>query len=342
MKAVVIREHGGREKLLLEEVPEPEVGPGQIRLRVRACALNHLDIWVRKGLPHLRLSYPHILGADIAGEVESVGPGVKGVEVGQRALLSPGVSCGTCRECLAGRDNLCRSYGILGESRAGGYAELISVPAANLLPFPEGMDFARAAAIPLAFQTAWQMLAEKAVVRPGEVVMILAAGSGVGSAGIQIAKLLGATVIATASTEEKLARARELGADHVINHAEADIVAEVKRLTRRRGVDVVFEHVGAATWQKSILSCASGGRIVTCGATSGWEAPTDLRHVFFRQISILGSTMGSKSVLFDVIKHVEAGRLRPVVDSVLPLEEAAEAHRLLEERAQFGKVVLTP
>lgn len=342
MKAVTVREHGGRDKLIVEHLPEPEVGPGNIRLRVRACALNHLDIWVRKGLPNLRLTYPHILGADIAGEVEAVGPGVDEALVGQRALLSPGVSCGVCRECLGGRDNLCRAYGILGESRDGGYAELISVPAANLLPYPDPLDFTEAAAVPLTFQTAWQMLVEKARVRPGETVLVLAAGSGVGSAGLQIAKLHGATVIATASSAAKLELAKELGADHVINHAEEDLVASVRRLTGRRGVDVVMEHVGAATWESSIKVCATGGRVVTCGASSGWDARTDLRHVFFRQIAILGSTMGSKSVLFDVVEHVRAGRLRPVVHSVLPLEQAAEGHRILEEREVFGKVVLVP
>jgi NADPH:quinone reductase-like Zn-dependent oxidoreductase len=342
MRAVAIHEHGGRDKLRFGELPDPEVGPGQIRLRVRACALNHLDIWVREGWPGLRLDYPHILGADIAGEVDAVGAGVTGVELGQRALLAPGESCGTCEQCLGGRDNLCRRYRILGEQRAGGYAELVTVPAANLLPFPEGLDFPEAAAIPLSFQTAWQMLVQKAQVRPGETVLVLAAGSGVGSAGVQIAKLFGAEVIATASTQAKLDKAAELGADHLINHAEEEIVKRVKAITRKRGVDVVLEHVGQATWEQSILSCSRGGRIVTCGATTGHEALTDLRHVFFRQISILGSTMGSKAVLFDVIRHVQAGRLRPVVDRVLPLDQCSEAHRLLEERQQFGKVVLVP
>jgi NADPH:quinone reductase-like Zn-dependent oxidoreductase len=342
MRAVALREHGGPEVLRLEELPEPTVGPGQVRVRVRACALNHLDLWVRRGLPNLRLTYPHVLGSDIAGEVEALGPGVEGIALGQRTVLAPGVSCGVCRDCLAGRDNLCRGYGILGETRSGGYAELVTVPAANVLPFPDGLDFAQASALPLTFQTAWQMLVERARVRPGETVLILAAGSGVGSAGVQIAKLFGATVIATASTAAKLEQARSLGADHVINHAEQGVVAEVRRITARRGVDVVFEHVGASTWKDSLLACARGGRIVTCGATSGFEAVTDLRHVFFRQLSILGSTMGSKSVLYDVLDHVRAGRLHPVVDRVLPLAEAAEAHRLLEERACFGKVVLLP
>jgi len=342
MKAVTIREHGERDRLVFEDVADPAVGPGQIRLRVRACALNHLDIFVRRGLPNLRLSYPHILGADIAGEVESVGPGVAGVQAGQKALLSPGVSCGVCRDCLAGHDNLCRSYGILGETRDGGYAELVSVPAANLLPYPEGLEFHQAAAIPLTFQTAWQMLVDKARIVPGQTVLVLAAGSGVGSAGVQIARLFGATVIATASSEAKLERARELGAEHLVNHTEEDWPSRVRQLTGKRGVDVVFEHVGAATWQGSIRACAKGGCIVTCGATTGWDACTDLRHVYYRQISILGSIMGSKSVLFEVVDHVRAGRLRPVVDRVLPLDQAAEAHRILEEREAFGKVVLTP
>jgi len=342
MRAVAIHEHGGPEQLRLGELPDPAVGPGQIRLRVRASALNHLDIWVRKGWPGLRLSYPHILGADIAGEVESVGPGVVGVQAGDRALLAPGESCGTCEQCLAGRDNLCGRYKILGEQRAGGYAELVTVPAANLLPYPEGLDFPQAAALPLTFQTAWQMLVEKARVRPGETVLVLAAGSGVGVAAVQIAKLFGAEVIATASTRAKLDKAAELGADYLINHADESIVKRVRELTGKRGVDVVLEHVGQATWEQSILACARGGRIVTCGATTGHEALTDLRHVFFRQISIFGSTMGSKAVLHEVIRHVRAGRLRPVVDRVLPLSEAAAAHRLLEQRAQFGKIVLVP
>lgn len=341
MKAVTIREHGGPEVLRLEEIPDPAVGPGQVRVRVRACALNHLDLWMRRGLPGLKLRFPHVLGADIAGEVESVGPGVSGVEVGARTLVAPGVSCGVCRDCLAGRDNLCRSYKILGEGPHGGYAELVTIPAANLLPYPEALDFSRAAALPLTFQTAWQMLVDRARVQPGETVLVLAAGSGVGAAGVQIAKLMGATVIATASTVAKLEAATALGADHVVNHAEQDLLAEVRRITARRGVDVVFEHVGQATWETSILACAKGGRIVTCGATTGFEARTDLRHVFFRQLSILGSTMGSKAVLHTVLDHVRAGKLRPVVDRVLPLAEAADAHRGLEAREQFGKLVLS-
>ncbi|MFH1131130.1 MAG: zinc-binding dehydrogenase [Pseudomonadota bacterium] len=342
MKAVTIREHGGRDKLLFEEIPDPEVEPGQVRVRVRACGINHLDIWVRKGLPHLKLKYPHLLGADIAGEVETVGPGVHGVTEKERVLIAPGVSCERCQMCLSGRDNLCSEYGILGESRDGGYAEFLTISATNLLPYPGDMPFEQAAAIPLTFQTAWQMLVDKARIQPGEVVLVLAAGSGVGSAAVQIAKLFGATVIATASTSAKLEKAGELGADYLVNHSTENWAKEVRLITGRKGVDVVFEHVGAATWANSIRLCASGGRIVTCGSTSGWDAQTDLRQVFFRQISVLGSTMGSKAVLFDVIKHVAAGRLKPVLDRAIPLSEAAEGHRLLEKREVFGKVVLVP
>jgi NADPH:quinone reductase-like Zn-dependent oxidoreductase len=340
MRAVALREHGDREQLQLEQLPEPVVGPGEVRVRVRACALNHLDIFVRRGLPNLRLTYPHILGADVAGEVESVGPGVRGVEPGQKTILAPVVSCGTCRECLAGRDNFCRRYVILGEGRDGGYAELVVVPAANVLPYPHALEHTEAAAIPLVFQTAWQMVVDKARVRPGETVLVLAAGSGVGSAALQIAKLHGARVIATASTREKLDQATALGADEVINYTAENLFKRVRELTGKRGADVIIEHVGAATWETSIKACARGGRIVTCGATSGWKANTDLRHVFFRQLSIIGSTMGSKAVLYDVIEHVNAGRLRPIVGQVLPLADAPEAHRILEEREQFGKVVL--
>jgi len=341
MKAMVIHEHGERDKLeLMLDCPEPAVGPGQVRVRVKACALNHLDLWVRRGLPHLRLTYPHILGADIAGEVEAVGAGVTGPRPGEKVVLVPGVSCGVCPRCLAGQDNLCRSYGILGETRDGGYAELVTVPAANLLPCPESLGFAEAASLPLTFQTAWQMVVAKGQVRPGDLVLVLAAGSGVGSAAVQIAKLHGAEVIATASSGEKLARARDLGADHLVNHGDPDWDRQVRAISKP-GPALIIEHVGTATWERSIKLCQSGGRIVTCGATTGWDAHTDLRHVFFRQISILGSTMGTKAMLHDVMRHVASGKLRPVVDRVLPLEQAAEAHRLLEQREVFGKVVLT-
>ncbi len=339
MKAITLRQHGGPEVLRLEELPDPVPGPGEVRVRVAACALNRLDVWVRNGLPHLKLAYPFILGSDVAGTVDGVGPGVRNAKDGDEVVLSPGTSCGTCRECLSGRDNLCRGYGILGETRDGGYADFVVVPAQNLLPAPKGLSPALRAAVPLTFLTAWQMLVEKARVQPGEVVLIHAAGSGVGSAAIQIARLHGAEVIATASGDHKLEKARALGAQHTVRSGDG-VLDEVKRVTGKRGVDVVFEHTGAATWTQSILACARGGRIVTCGATSGFDARTDLRHVFFRQIQILGSTMGSKGSLFTILDHVAAGRLQPVLDRTFPLAEAAAAHRRLEDRAQFGKLVL--
>jgi len=342
MHAVVLREHGGRDVLSYEEIEAPEPGPGQVRVAVKACAVNHLDIWVRKGGPAFKLEYPHRLGCDIAGVVESVGAGVSGVELGERVVVNPGLSCGHCRACLSGDDNLCRRYRIIGENTHGGYAQYAVVPRANLAPYPGELSFEDASAAILPFLTAWQMLVGKAQVRPGQDVLIHGAGSGVGVAGIQIAKLFGARVIATAGSADKLAKARELGADETINYREHDFVAEVKKLTGKRGVDVVFEHIGGDTFARSIRATTAGGRIVTCGATAGFEATVDLRHVFFRQIQILGSTMASKGVLLEVLPHVAAGRLRPVVDRVLPLREAAEAHRVLEDREAFGKVVLIP
>ncbi|MDB4967662.1 MAG: Alcohol dehydrogenase zinc-binding domain protein [Myxococcales bacterium] len=342
MRAVTLRSHGGPEVLTLEELPSPTAGPGQVRVRVAAVAMNHLDVWVRKGLPHLKLEYPFLLGADVAGTVDQVGAGVVGVDEGDEIVVNPGHSCGRCRECLSGRDNLCRHYRLMGEDISGGYAEQIVVPAQNVVPRPKSVTVEQAAAVPVTFLTAWQMLTRKAPVKPGDDVLVIAAGSGVGVAAVQIAKLHGARVIATASSDEKLERARALGADEVINHKSQDLVAEVKRLTGKRGVDIIFEHVGAEVWPKLILAAARGGRIVTCGATSGFDARTDLRHVFFRQLEILGSTMGSKGDLYPILEHVGAGRLKPVVDKIMPLTRAEAAHRLLEGRGIFGKIVLTP
>jgi NADPH:quinone reductase-like Zn-dependent oxidoreductase len=274
--------------------------------------------------------------------VDALGPGVTGLEVGQRVVVNPGLSCGVCRACLSGRDNLCRQYGILGEHRDGGYGELLVVPRQNIAPYPGDLSFPEAASGLLTFLTAWQMLVDKAAVRPGETVLVQGAGSGVGVAAVQIARLHGARVIATAGSDDKLVRLRELGAEATINYRTADFVAEVKKLTGRRGVDVVFEHVGGATFEGSVRAVASGGRIVTCGATSGFEPKVDLRHIFFRQIAVYGSTMGSKGALLEVLEHVAAGRLRPIVDRTMPLAQAAEAHRALESRNVFGKIVLEP
>jgi NADPH:quinone reductase-like Zn-dependent oxidoreductase len=342
MKAVAIRSHGGPEVVKLEDLPDPQPAPGQVVVGVKAAALNHLDIWVRKGWPGLTLSFPHVLGSDVAGVVEAVGAGVEGVKAGDAVVVNPSLGCGRCEQCLSGHENLCRKFSILGEHVSGGQAQKLAVPARNVLPKPARLSFEEAAAVPLTFMTAWHALVQRAKVRPGETVLVHAAGSGVGVAAVQIAKLLGARVIATAGSDAKLEKAKGLGADEVVNYETQDFSKEVRRLTDRKGVEVVFEHVGKKTWEKSILSAAIGGRITTVGATTGYDPLTDLRHVFFRQISILGSTMGTAGDLVDVLKFVGEGRLRPVVDRVLPLAEARKGQDLLSERAQFGKIVLVP
>ena len=343
MRATVFHAHGGPEVLTAVELPDPVAGPGQAVVRVHACALNRLDLWVRGGLPGLRLPLPHVLGSDIAGVVESCGPGVDAAWLGREVVVNPGLSCGTCESCLSGWDNLCPRYRILGETAPGGYAERVVVPAANLLGKPAGLDMVTAAAAPLTFLTAWQMLVVRARVVPGQLVLIHAVGSGVGVAGLQIARLHGARVIALASSETKLERARELGAEFCVRSDAEDWESQVRKLAPvgKRGVDVVFEHTGVATWEASLRLCKRGGTIVTCGASSGFAATTDLRQVFFRQLQILGSTMGSKALLHPIVDLLARGVLRPVVDRRFPLADAADAHRYLDRREQFGKVVLT-
>ncbi|HYW71827.1 MAG TPA: zinc-binding dehydrogenase [Pyrinomonadaceae bacterium] len=340
MKAIIFRQHGGPEVLEPAEVPAPQIRPDEVLVEVRACALNHLDVWVRNGLPGIKIPLPHILGCDVAGVVREVGELVTWVQAGDEVMIQPGVSCRHCAECLAGHDNMCDDYDIIGYRRDGGYAELVTVPGINIIPKPKNLSWPDAAALPLVALTAWHMLVARAEVKPGEVVLVHAAGSGVGSIGIQIAKLRGAQVIATAGSDEKLRKARELGADETVNYANEDWPRQIKRLTSGRGVDVVFEHTGAATWPGSILSLKKGGRLVTCGATSGFDARTDLRHVFYRHLTILGSMMGSKADLLAAMKFIESGQIRAVVDRVLPLAEARHAHELMEDRAQFGKLVL--
>jgi len=341
MKAVIFNQHGGPEVLQLAEVPDPQIKANEVLIEVRACALNHLDVWVRNGLPGIKIPLPHILGDDIAGVVREVGDLVTWVNSGDEVMIQPGVSCGHCAECLAGHDNMCDEYDIIGYRRNGGYAELVAAPGVNVIQKPKALSWPEAAALPLVTLTAWHMLVARANLQPGEDVLVHAAGSGVGSIGIQIAKLRGARVITTASSDEKLAKARELGADETIDYTRDDWPKEVKRLTNGRGVDVVFEHTGEATWPGSILSLKKGGRLVTCGATSGFDARTDLRHVFYRHLTILGSMMGSKSDLLAAMKFIESGQIRAVIDRTLPLAEARKAHELMEDRAQFGKLVLT-
>src|ERR1700720_3983302 len=341
MKAILFHQHGGPEVLKYTDAPDPAIRPNEVLVRVKACALNHLDLWVRRGNPNIPIPLPHIPGSDVAGEIAQIGADVTTVREGQKIVLAPGVTCGKCPSCLAGQDNRCRNFTNLGYMIDGGCAEFVRVPEVNCMPYPENLSFEEAASIPLVFQTAWHMLVARAELQPGEDVLILGAGSGVGSAAIQIAKFFGARVIATAGSAEKLQKGKELGADHLINHKTQKIRDEVRRLTNKRGVDVVFEHVGIATWDESIASLAPGGRLVTCGATTGYDAKIDLRFLFSRQLSVLGSYMGAKSELQTVLKLVAAGRLKPIVDRVFPLAEAAAAHTYLEAGSQFGKVVLT-
>jgi NADPH:quinone reductase-like Zn-dependent oxidoreductase len=340
MKAIIFKQHGGPEVLEPADVADPQIKANEILLEVRACALNHLDVWVRKGLPGIKTPLPHILGCDVAGVVREAGDLVEWTRVGDEVMVQPGVSCGHCPECLAGRDNMCDQYDIIGYRRDGGYAGLVAVPGINVIPKPKNLSWAEAAALPLVTLTAWHMLVARADVQPGEDILIHAAGSGVGSVGIQIAKLRGARVIASASSEEKLSQARQLGAEATVNYSSEDWPRQVKKHTDGRGVDVVFEHTGAATWPGSILSLKKGGRLVTCGATSGFDARTDLRHVFYRHLTILGSMMGSKADLLAAMKFIESGQIRAVIDRTLPLADARKAHELMEDRAQFGKLVL--
>jgi len=342
MKAVAMNRIGGPEVLESVELPDPAPGPGELVVRVRACALNHLDLWTRKGQSGRPVPFPHVLGNDIAGEVAAVGSGVGGIAVGQRVMLQPGVSCGRCLACLSGDDNACREYKVLGYQLHGGYAELVRCPAVNAIALPDGFGFEEAAAFPLVFLTAWHMLVTRARVKSGEDVLVWAAGSGVGMAAIQIAKLSGARVIATAGTAAKLELARSLGADEVLNHRTQDVAAEVRGLTKKKGVEVVVEHVGEATWETSILSLAARGRLVTCGATTGPNGKTELRHLFAKQLSLLGSYMGTKAELLEASAHFFARRLRTVVHAALPLAEARRAHEMMEASEHFGKIVLVP
>ena len=342
MKAVIFSQHGGPKVLQYTDVADPEIKADEVLIEVRACALNHLDVWVRGGLPGIKIPLPHILGNDVAGVVRAAGELVTWVKPGDEVMLQPGISCGHCAECLDGRDNMCEAYDMIGYRRDGGYAELVSAPGVNVVPKPKNLSWPEASALPLVTLTAWHMLVTQARVQPGEDVLVHAAGSGVGSLGIQIAKLFGARVIATAGSDEKLAKARELGADETINYTGDDWPKEVRRLTGKRGVDVVFEHTGEATWPGSLVALKKGGRLVTCGATSGFDARTDLRQVFYRHLTILGSMMGSKAELLAAMKFIERGQLRAVVDRTLPLAEARRAHELMEDRAQFGKLVLLP
>jgi len=343
MKALVFHEHGELDKLQITDVPRPEPGPGEVLMEVKASALNHLDIWVRRGWPGLKLTMPHILGADGAGVVAALGEGVTGVEVGTRYAIDPGVNRYQDDYTRRGLDSVSPGYYIIGEHAPGFHAEYAIIPATNLLPLPDDVDFSSAAAASLVFLTAWRMLIHRAQVRAGESVLILGAGGGVNSAAIQIAKYAGCTVYATSSSQVKMEKSRELGADVVLNYREdPEWSKTIYRLTDKRGVDVVVDNVGQATWHDSLRAVARGGRIISVGNTSGPVAQTDVRFIFGKQISIIGSTMGSHQDYRDVMRLVFNGTVQPVIHQVMPLDRGVEAVEFLERGEQFGKIVLVP
>ncbi|HET8999554.1 MAG TPA: zinc-binding dehydrogenase [bacterium] len=326
MRAIVIHEHGGRDKLTLEQDwPTPRAEAGQAVVRVHACSLNHLDIFVRRGMPGKRTPLPFVSGGDIAGVIAEIGPEAPGLAVGTRVLVDPAIE-----------------HGAIGEDAPGGLAEYALVPAANLIPLPDILAFDQAAALPIAYGTAWRMLRTRGRIGPGEHVLILGASGGVGTACVQIAKMAGCIVYAAASTEDKLARLRALGADHLINSGDGEFDREVWRLTTKRGVDVVVDYTGAETWARSLRSLRKGGRLLTCGATTGFDARTDIRYIWVRELTILGSDGWSRPDLLALLDATGAGRIRPVIDRVLPLAQTAEGERLLEDREVFGKVIIRP
>ncbi len=340
MKAVRYHQYGGPEVLQYEDIPEPGIRKDEVLLRVKACALNHLDLWLRKGTYNPKL--PHINGSDVAGEIVEVGEYVTGLQNGQRVLLAPMTFCGRCRACVSGQQNFCRSFTVLGNGVDGGNRELMPARHDLVIPIPDSLSFDEAASVPLVFLTAWHMLVARAGIKPGQTILVLGAGSGIGSAAIQLGKLFSTRVIATAGDERKLEKARELGADYGINHYQQKISEEVKKITAKEGVDIVFEHVGEATWGESMKSLKPGGTIVTCGATTGPNAQLDLRFLFSRQYNLLGSYMGNMGDLHEVLSHIFSGRLKPVVDSTFPLSKTRAAHERLEKSEMFGKVVLQP
>lgn len=342
MKAVLFRSHGGPEVLEYADVLTPTPGPGEAVVRVKACSLNHLDLWIRQGIPAYQITLPHISGCDVAGVVEQVGADVTAVQPGARVFAAPGLSCFRCGWCRRGEDNLCETYGIFGAKTDGGYAEFAKARAGDLIPIPEGISFEAAAAFPLVFLTAWHMLMTRAKLASGETALIHAAGSGTGHAAVQIAKQAGATVFTTVGSDAKVPKAKALGADEVINYQRDDFVTRVQQLTNQRGVDVVFEHIGPQTWEGSIRALAKGGRLVTCGASSGPSVPLDLRYVFSRQLSILGAMMGTRAELLKVTELIGRRVLTPAVDTVYPLPQARQAQERMLARDVFGKLLLRP
>jgi NADPH:quinone reductase-like Zn-dependent oxidoreductase len=342
MKAVRFHRFGGPELLLYEDAPKPTAGADEVIVRVEACVLNHLDLWITGGIPAYPLKLPHIPGSDVSGLVSSFGPKVSGLTVGERVFIAPGLSCFRCGMCISGADHLWENYQIIGAGPDGGYAEFIKVPKLNVLPMPPDLSFEEAAVFPLTFLTAWHMLITRAVLRPGQDLLVLAGGSGVGSAAIQIGKLMGARVIATASGPEKLQAARKMGADILIDYEKEDFSKAIKEITNGRGVQVVFEHIGPDTFQKSLRSLALQGCLITCGATTGPKSELDLRYLFSRELTIMGAKMGTRSELLQVARLVGQKKLSPVIDSVFSFSEAKAAQEKMQSRVIFGKIILKP
>jgi len=340
MKAIRFHEFGGPEVLKYEDVPDPEPRKDQVLIKVKACALNHLDLFIRKGLPGVKL--PHINGSDISGDIAEVGEYITDLKAGQRVLLAPHCFCGVCAACSRGEQNFCPQYTVLGYLNDGGNAEYIAAPRVSVLPIPDELTYDEAAAMPLVSLTAWHMLVGRCHIKPGDTVLVLGGGSGIGSIAIQVSKMFGATCIATAGDESKLEQCLDLGADYTINHYQQKIGEEVKKITNKAMCDIVFEHVGKATWAESMKSLKPGGKLVTCGATTGPEASFDIRFLFARQLSFLGSFMGTQGEFHEVMKHIFAGAIKPVVDKSFPLREARAAHERLEKSEQFGKLILNP
>ncbi|MFQ6606924.1 MAG: zinc-binding dehydrogenase [Fidelibacterota bacterium] len=340
MKAVRIHEHGGPEVLCWEKISAPKMDRNEVLVEIKAAAMNHLDIWVREGLP--RVPLPVIMGSDGSGVIVETGSDTEGWQIGDEVMIQPGTYCGTCNWCLSGQENYCANYGILGETEDGTQCEFLAIQPGNLIRKPSTITFDDAAAFSLVFLTAHAMLIRRAHLQAGETVLVLGGASGVGTAAIQIAKLFNCIVIAVAGNEKKLELCRELGADHLISYREEKIYQRVKKITGGLGVDIVVEHVGSATWLDSLRSLALGGRLVTCGATTGAQVEIDLRHLFRKQQSILGSTMGDLQSFREVVSWLAEGKVRPVVDRIFPMREIRQAHRYLETGQQSGKVVLNP
>ncbi|HEX8391867.1 MAG TPA: zinc-binding dehydrogenase [Longimicrobium sp.] len=341
MRAAIFHENGGPEVVRIEQVPQPVAGPGEVLVQVRAAALNHLDLWVRRGIP-IETTMPHIGGCDIAGVITDVGNGVAAERVGERVVINPGLWCGRCRECARGQESMCERYRIFGEHTDGGFAEFVAIQADHAYRLPDDLSFEEAAALPVSYQTAWRALVTRARLMPGEDVLVIGASGGTALAAVQIARLMGARVFAVTQGAGNVERLREMGADVVYDRATTDWSRAVHADTGKRGVDVVVENVGAATWSGSLRALARGGRLVTYGATAGPKVELDLRSVFWKQIEVIGTTMASRSEFEDLLRMVFAGRIRPVIDTVMPLDEAREAHRRLEAGGQFGKIVLVP